>query len=285
MSGTTNKVKFGLKNCHYAKAVLDPETNEVTFGTPVAIPGAVNLSLDPEGDTEPFYADDMVYYTTIANNGYSGDLEFALIPDHFRKEILKETEDANGVLVENSGVETEHFALLFEFSGDKKKIRHCMYYCSAARPNIEGKTNEDSKEVQTEKLEITSTPLPNGLVKVKTGANTSEAVYNGWYASVYEAADASTAAKLAGITIGSLQLAPQFDPDTYVYAAETENATNVVSATGQSGVAVTILVNGVAHTSGQAATWEDGTNTVTVIASKTGYTSTAYTVTVTKNSQ
>ena len=37
MSGTTNKVKFGLKNCHYAKAVLDPETNEVTFGTPVAI--------------------------------------------------------------------------------------------------------------------------------------------------------------------------------------------------------------------------------------------------------
>ena len=139
--------------------------------------------------------------------------------------------------------------------------------------------------MQTEKLEITSTPLPNGLVKVKTGANTSEAVYNGWYASVYEAADASTAAKLAGITIGNLQIAPLFNPDTYVYAVETENATNVVSATGQSGVAVTILVNGVAHTSGQSATWEDGTNTVTVIASKTGCTSTAYTVTVTKNSQ
>ena len=31
----------------------------------------MNLSLDPEGDTEPFYADDMVYYTTVANNGYS----------------------------------------------------------------------------------------------------------------------------------------------------------------------------------------------------------------------
>ena len=35
----------------------------------------MNLSLDPEGDTEPFYADDMVYYTTVANNGYSGDPE------------------------------------------------------------------------------------------------------------------------------------------------------------------------------------------------------------------
>lgn len=186
MPNTNNKVKFGLKNCHYALATLDSETGTVTFGTPVAIPGAVNLSLDPEGDTEPFYADDMVYYTTVANNGYSGDLEIALIPDSFRKDVLKETEDTNGVLVEDATVEPEHFALLFEFSGDKKKIRHCMYYCTAARPTIEGSTTEDSKEVQTESLELTSTPLPNGLVKVKTGANTDDTVYNNRYKSVYQ---------------------------------------------------------------------------------------------------
>ena len=119
MPSTNNKVKFGLKNCHYAKATLDPDTNAVTFGTPVAIPGAVNLSLDPEGDTEPFYADDMVYYTTVANNGYSGDLEIALIPDSFRKDILKETEDTNGVLVEDSTVEPEHFAW-------SRSISHCF---------------------------------------------------------------------------------------------------------------------------------------------------------------
>ena len=285
MPSTNNKVKFGLKNCHYAKATLDPDTNAVTFGTPVAIPGAVNLSLDPEGDTEPFYADDMVYYTTVANNGYSGDLEIALIPESFRKDILKETEDANGVLVEDSTVEPEHFALLFEFSGDKKKIRHCMYYCTAARPTIEGKTNEDSKEVQTEKLEITATPLPNGLVKVKTGANTSDAVYNGWYSNVYQTEHAQVSAVLTGITIGSLQLTPAFDAGTTSYTTETVNDEDAVSATAASGTAVTILVNGAAHTSGSDATWESGTNTVTVIASKTGCTSTAYTVTVTKNGQ
>ena len=285
IESTNNKVKFGLKNCHYAKATLDPDTNAVTFGTPVAIPGAVNLSLDPEGDTEPFYADDMVYYTTVANNGYSGDLEIALIPESFRKDILKETEDANGVLVEDSTVEPEHFALLFEFSGDKKKIRHCMYYCTAARPTIEGKTNEDSKEVQTEKLEITATPLPNGLVKVKTGANTSDAVYNGWYSNVYQTEHAQVSAVLTGITIGSLQLTPAFDAGTTSYTAETVNDEDAVSATAASGTAVTILVNGAAHTSGSDATWESGTNTVTVIASKTGCTSTAYTVTVTKNGQ
>lgn len=182
----SNKVKFGLKNCHYAKATLDIETGLVTFGLPVPIPGAVNLALDPEGDTEPFYADDMVYYMTSANNGYSGELEIALIPDSFRTEILKDTEDANGVLLENSNVEPEHFALSFEFSGDKKKIRHCLYYCSAARPKIEGKTTEDSKEVQTESLEIKASPMPNGFVKVKTGANTSTETYDAWYEAVYE---------------------------------------------------------------------------------------------------
>ncbi len=285
MSSATNKVKFGLKNCHYAKATLDPATNEVTFGTPVAIPGAVNLALDPEGDTEPFYADDMVYYTTIANNGYSGDLELALVPESFRKDILKEAEDANGVLVENSDVETEHFALLFEFSGDKKKIRHCLYYCSVARPNIEGKTIEDSKEVQTEKLSIKATPLPNGLVKVKTGANTSDAVYNGWYSNVYQTESAQVSAALTGISIGSLELTPAFAVDVTSYVAETENDEDAVSATAASGTVVTILVNGAAHTSGNDATWESGTNTVTVIASKTGAVSTAYTVTVTKTGQ
>lgn len=186
MADTKNKVRFGLKNLHYALVTVDNDTGDVTFGTPVAWPGAVNLSLDPEGDTESFYADDMIYYTTVANNGYSGDLETALIPDSFRTDILKEMEDSNGVLVENSQVEAEHFALLFEFTGDKKKIRHCLYYCTAARPNIEGATLEDSKEVQTETVEITASPLPSGLVKVKTGAKTADATYNAWYTKVYE---------------------------------------------------------------------------------------------------
>jgi len=180
-----NKVKFGLKNCHYALATMD-ETGKITFGTPVAMPGAVSLALDAEGDNDPFYADDSVYYMVSNNNGYSGDFELALIPESFLKDVLKETEDANGVIVENKDVEPEHFALLFEFTGDQRKIRHCMYYCSATRPSIEGDTKEDSTEVKTEKLSLTVSPLPSGVVKVKTGTNTSDTVYNDWYKSVYE---------------------------------------------------------------------------------------------------
>ena len=179
-----NKVKFGLRNCYYAKATMGA-SGDITFGTPVAMPGAVSLSLDPEGESENFYADDSVYFVVSTNNGYSGDLELALIPESFLKDIMHEDEDSNGVIIENKDAQPEHFALLFDFTGDQKKIRHCMYYCTAQRAGIAGDTKEDKTEVKTEKLTIKSTPLPNGVVKAKTGSNTTDSVYNSWFNRVY----------------------------------------------------------------------------------------------------
>lgn len=192
-----NKVKFGLRRCHYAIATMaDDQT--VTFDKPVPIPGAVSLTLDPEGDNDPFYADDSVYFLVSTNTGYSGDLEVALIPESFMKDVLKETEDANGVVIENKDAEPAHFALLFEFTGDQKQIRHCMYYCSASRPSMEGQTKEGSTDVKTEKISITCTPLPSGIIKAKTGSNTTDAAYQGWYDKVYEPTEKAIDAAASG---------------------------------------------------------------------------------------
>lgn len=67
----------------------------------------------------------------------------------------------------------------------RKHIRHVLYNCSASRPGIEGKTNEDSKEVQTEKLSLKAVPLANGMVKAKTGNTTDATTYADWYKAVY----------------------------------------------------------------------------------------------------
>ena len=80
----------------------------------------------------------------------------------------------------------QNFAFLFEFDGDQRHIRHVLYNCVASRPSIEGETNEDSKEVKTDTLNLQATPLANGYVKAKTGTNTTDDVYNKWYDAVYE---------------------------------------------------------------------------------------------------
>lgn len=184
MSEKNNKVKYNLKNAHYALLTIG-EDGAVTYGMPVALPGSVSLSLDANGEPENFYADGIAYYVINNNMGYDGDLELALIPESFRTDVLKEKLDSKGVLIENSDAELAQFALLFEFDGDVRHIRHVMYNCSASRPKIAGKTNEDKKEVQTETLTIKATPLADGKVKAKTGNTTDAAVYAGWYKAVY----------------------------------------------------------------------------------------------------
>ena len=183
-----NKVKFNLKNVHAAK-LTETVTEGVTsfsYGTPRAIPGAVSISLDAEGESSPFYADGIVYFRSVTNNGYSGDLEMALVPEWFRTEILQEELDAKGVLIEKSGNrESVKFALLFEFDGDINCIRHVLYNCTSSRPSIESETKEDTIEPGTEKLSITADPRADGLVKARTGDTTDAATYTGWYQTVY----------------------------------------------------------------------------------------------------
>ena len=99
---------------------------------------------------------------------------------------MKEALDKNGVLVESATVtEMEKFALLFEFDGDVRCIRHVLYNCSASRPSIESETKEDAIEPGTEKLSLTADPREDGLVKSRTGDATDEATYNNWYKNVY----------------------------------------------------------------------------------------------------
>lgn len=184
MADKANKVKFNLKNAHYALLTLG-EDGSPTYGTPVPMPGSVSISLDANGEPENFYADGVAYYVINNNMGYDGDLELAMIPESFRTDVLCEQLDSKGVLIENADAELAAFALLFEFDGDQKHIRHVLYNCSASRPGIEGKTNEDSKEVQTETLTVKATPLSNGVVKAKTGNTTDATVYTNWYKAVY----------------------------------------------------------------------------------------------------
>lgn len=218
-----NKVKYGLRNVHYAKLTI-AEDGTPTYGEVQPWPGAVSLGLDAEGDTTPFYADNTQYYVSVANNGYSGDFESALVPDTFSAEIMGQVKDAKGVYVEDANIEPASFALLFEFQGDKNAIRRVLYNCKMARAGVESETTEDSREPTTETGEITASPLMlpepvvvNGqelssIVQAKTAADTDAEAYGTWYQSVHlpvaenPALGALTVTSAAGAAAGTTKL-------------------------------------------------------------------------------
>lgn len=185
-----NKVKYGLKNVYYAVAHI-ATNGTATYDTPVAWPGAVELSLDAQGETNKFYADNIAYAQFAANAGYSGSFESALIPETFKSGVLGEITDTDGVLYETSDASATPFALLFQFEGDAEATRHVLYNCVASRPAIGGSTTEESIEAQTETLDLTVSSIYNAtLTKDVVKSRCPESVttaYATWFSAVHQA--------------------------------------------------------------------------------------------------
>src|SRR5690554_2256961 len=104
-----NKVNFGIKNVHYATFTVGPD-GTITYDTPVRIPGAVELSLEPRGEMVEFYADNTLYYSASNNQGYEGTLSIALIPEQFAMDALGEEKDETDlVLTEKNSAKGKPF--------------------------------------------------------------------------------------------------------------------------------------------------------------------------------
>lgn len=191
-----NKIKYGISNVYYAIATIASD-HTATYATPKAFPGAVSLSLEPQGEATPFYADNIQYWISNGNNGYQGDLEMAMVTDDFKKDIFNYITDGKDVLVEDMNAATVHFALLFQFEGDDKATKHIMYNCTATRSNTGGSTKNETIEPQTETVTITassiySSALGKEIVKAEANGSSDSTTYNGWTSAVYQPVAPST---------------------------------------------------------------------------------------------
>lgn len=181
-----NKVKYGLEKVYYAKATI-AEDGTATYATPKPLKGAVSLTMDPQGEQTKFHADNIAYYIFNGNDGYSGSVELALVPDDFMTDILGNIEN-DGLLIEDADATSASFALLFQFQGDVNATRHILYNCTAARPQVASKTKEGNVEVQTETMNIEAASIYNAtlqknIVKAKV-SDPQDEKYSSWYTSV-----------------------------------------------------------------------------------------------------
>lgn len=182
-----NKVTFGLQNVHIA--FMQSNGGNPTWDAPIAIPGAVRWTPTAVGDTSDFYADNTKYFTYTANNGYTGELEMANIPDDVLAEMLGWEIDENGMIVEISDAIPKHFALLGQVQGDRRNRRFVYYDCVASRPAKERLTNQESITPQTDVLNLTVSPIEIGGKMIVKGdlelSDTNTTQYNAFFDSVY----------------------------------------------------------------------------------------------------
>lgn len=186
-----NKVKFGLKNLHYA-LVTETESGGVittSYGTPAAWKGAVSLEVNPTSDDNTvFRADDSDYYIVSgAEQGFSGSLEVALIPEDVEEKIYDMKIDDNGVVVEYSTDEVKYVALLFEINGDNSGRRYMLPKVLFSKPGISAETTgSDGNNPKTSSVNLTASPRPDdNLARIHTGDTTPAAVYDDWFTTVY----------------------------------------------------------------------------------------------------
>lgn len=180
-----NKVQFGLKNVHYA--ILTISGGTPTWDTPVAVPGAVTLTLDQNGSIDNFYADDIAYYVTASNQGYTGSLEMARFSDQMLEDIWGfSLGGTSKVLTEDSSVEPKAFALLYQIDGDADEQYYVIYNVTATRPGVGSTTITDTKEPQTQTSDITAVSLADGRVMARTTNATPSATKEGWFTTVFE---------------------------------------------------------------------------------------------------
>ncbi len=179
-----NKVRFGLENLHIAF-----ETAEGGYDTPIHIPGVVGFNASPDEGDSTFFADNVKYYVRTVNNGYTGDVETALIPDEIIEEMLGWVRDTNGVQLEDAEGTPKPFALLAQVQGDVHGRRFVYYHCQASRPAQAASTQTETVTPQTETLPLVILPKQFGDKKfvkavVEPDTETLE-IYNNWFRQVY----------------------------------------------------------------------------------------------------
>ena len=153
---TSNKVTFGLSNVHIGEYKVD-SSGSATLGTPMALPGAVSLSLDPETLEIEFYADNVKYYAQNGDNGFTGSLEVAMFTKEIKLALMGYAETADGGIVNVKGATKPAVYIAFEAKGDAQNSRGLLLNVSMGPIKHEHKTNEDKAEVETDSVDITVT--------------------------------------------------------------------------------------------------------------------------------
>ena len=183
-----NKIKYGFEKFHYATYTPGEAGAIGSFGKPKHIPGAVTLSISPEGSRDVFYADNGEYVVHQQDNGFTGNLTLAKFPDEFLIDVLNWVRDEMGSLVEVANAPLTPFAMLFEIRvTGNQPMRVVVYHCMGAKPTKDVATTTNSAGLTGEVMAITATNLDFGWVSTARKSLTrsdNPVAFEAWFDAV-----------------------------------------------------------------------------------------------------
>nr|DAO42336.1 MAG TPA: tail tube protein [Bacteriophage sp.] len=178
-----NTITFGLENVHFSKVTVAPNGTTITYTTPEKLTGAVDLELNPQSSEIKLKADNIDYYVSESNEGYTGKLTLYNPTEAF-SEYINGLEKKGEFTLEKSTAQSKPIALLFQMEGDKHATRFCLPQVSVKRPKFSTAT-KDGANVNKVELEFTASPRSTDkVVRYKTNVTTTDEVYNKFFEKV-----------------------------------------------------------------------------------------------------
>lgn len=284
----------GVEDLHVASVTADT-ADAYAAGTPEYLAPAAEISIQNNVNNAPQFYDNVAGFNYVTEGVSSLLLTVSGIPAPKLAELLgKYYDSTTGRVLDDGQPNPPMKALSFSFNKGPDGKRFYQYLKGTFSGGEEIGTTKADGNVTVHTYQLTFTAL-NTTHKWTVGgalkslkrifADTTDANFTGtettWFGQVQTPSTSQQLAKLSALTIGSLSLTPTFAAGTLNYTAATSNASDAVTATAASGDTAAIKVNGAAHTSGQAATWTEGENTVEVTVTSAGKITQVYTVTVT----
>lgn len=247
MSGTAENPVIGLDNVVIAPLTSDDGTSAPSYGSVIALKGAVQASVNPNSSVETDYADNGAFFVTGNRANTEMTLELTNVDPDTLATMLGQAR-ANGITIETPLDQAPYFAMGFrvwiggtDANGDK--IFEYFWYAKGkfSVPESGGNTKAENIDFQHKTLNAVFVPTlykPDGnsgciCSHCRSDIDTASTVISAWFDAPVVTTSADTTALTVAIAQGSNAkkitiTGSKESGSTPTIASATANANNII---------------------------------------------------------
>lgn len=217
MAGTNENPVIGLDNVVIAPLTSDDGTSAPSYGSVIALNGAVQATVNPNSSVETDYADNGAFFVTGNRGVTEMTLELTNVAPDTLATMLGQTR-ANGITIETPLDQAPYFALGFRVwiggtDSDGKKIFEYFWYAKGkfSVPESGANTKGENIDFQHKTLNAQFVPTlykPDGnsgciCTHARSDVDTASSVISTWFNAPVVSTSADTTALTVAIAQGA----------------------------------------------------------------------------------